>query len=65
MESILQTHKINKFFNKPVLFHVLRDISLNVYKGEFASIMGKSGCGKSTLCIYFPQWIPNMMGNCS
>lgn len=49
MESILQTHKINKFFNKPVLFHVLRDISLNVYKGEFASIMGKSGCGKSTL----------------
>jgi lipoprotein-releasing system ATP-binding protein len=49
MESILQTNKINKFFKKPVLFHVLKDISFNVFKGEFAAIMGKSGCGKSTL----------------
>ncbi len=49
METILQTKHINKYFKKPVLFHVLQDISFNVNKGEFASIMGKSGCGKSTL----------------
>ncbi|MEO1032752.1 MAG: ABC transporter ATP-binding protein, partial [Bacteroidota bacterium] len=30
-------------------FHVLKDISFSINKGEFASIMGKSGCGKSTL----------------
>jgi putative hydroxymethylpyrimidine transport system ATP-binding protein len=28
---------------------VLRNISLDVKKGEFVSIIGKSGCGKSTL----------------
>ncbi len=49
MEPILETKHINKYFKKPVLFHVLEDISFSVNKGEFASIMGKSGCGKSTL----------------
>ena len=53
METVLHTKNINKYFNNPVPFHVLKDINLSVKKGEFASIMGKSGCGKSTLlnCI--------------
>lgn len=49
MSLVLETKNINKHFKKPVLFHVLRDISFGVKKGEFASIMGKSGSGKSTL----------------
>ena len=49
MEYVLRTHNINKHFRNPVDFHVLKDINLEVKKGEFASIMGKSGCGKSTL----------------
>ncbi|MCK0146612.1 ABC transporter ATP-binding protein [Arenibacter sp. F26102] len=49
MELVLKTNKINKFFEKPVKFHVLKDISFEIKKGEFASIMGKSGSGKSTL----------------
>ena len=49
METILEAKQLNKYFKKPVLFHVLRDINFKVTKGEFASIMGKSGCGKSTL----------------
>ncbi len=49
MELVLETKNINKHFRKPVDFHVLKDISLGIKKGEFASIMGKSGSGKSTL----------------
>ena len=30
-------------------FHALRDINLNVRKGEFVTLIGHSGCGKSTL----------------
>lgn len=46
---VLEAKNINKYFRKPVDFHVLKDISLYVNSGEFVSIMGKSGCGKSTL----------------
>lgn len=49
MSTILKTDKINKYFRKPVLYHVLKDISMSIDEGEFVSIMGKSGCGKSTL----------------
>ncbi|WP_224485232.1 ABC transporter ATP-binding protein [Robertkochia aurantiaca] len=46
---ILEARHIDKKFRKPVSFHVLKDISFGIKKGEFVSIMGKSGCGKSTL----------------
>jgi lipoprotein-releasing system ATP-binding protein len=49
MKAVLKAKHINKYFRKPVLFHVLKDINFQVNKGEFVSIMGKSGCGKSTL----------------
>ena len=49
MSKALQAININKHFRKPVDFHVLKDISLDIDQGEFVSIMGKSGCGKSTL----------------
>jgi lipoprotein-releasing system ATP-binding protein len=49
MSVVLETKHINKYFKKPVKFHVLKDINFQIKKGEFASIMGKSGCGKSTL----------------
>lgn len=49
MSEVLEARHINKYFKKPVLFHVLKDVSFKVKQREFASIMGKSGCGKSTL----------------
>ncbi|MEY3420989.1 MAG: hypothetical protein RIR48_1278 [Bacteroidota bacterium] len=47
--KILETNKINKFFHNPVEFHVLKNITFDVKKGEFLSMVGKSGSGKSTL----------------
>lgn len=47
--NILEAKHIDKHFKNPVLFHVLKDISFSIKKGEFVSIMGKSGSGKSTL----------------
>lgn len=47
--NILETKNISKFFHEPTEFHVLKDISFDVKKGEFLSMIGKSGSGKSTL----------------
>lgn len=49
MEPVLSARNINKYFYKPVKFHVLKDINFQLKTGEFMSIMGKSGSGKSTL----------------
>ncbi|NJK95069.1 MAG: ABC transporter ATP-binding protein [Bacteroidales bacterium] len=48
-DIILQTNKLGKYFYDPVKFKVLDDVSFEVSKGEFLTIVGKSGCGKSTL----------------
>lgn len=49
MTKILEAKNINKYFRGAVDFHALKDVSFDIKKGEFTSIMGKSGCGKSTL----------------
>jgi lipoprotein-releasing system ATP-binding protein len=46
---VLQANQICKSFHDPVTIKILKDITFNIHKGEFVSIIGKSGCGKSTL----------------
>lgn len=49
-EILLKTEKLSKSFsNGGVIQHVLRNIDLQLCKGDFTVIMGASGAGKSTL----------------
>lgn len=49
-ETLLRTEKLSKSFsNGGAMQHVLKNIDLQLYKGDFTVIMGASGAGKSTL----------------
>ena len=44
--AYIRFEKMNKFFGKT---HVLKDIDLEIEKGQLVTLLGPSGCGKSTL----------------
>ncbi|MFA9464110.1 MAG: energy-coupling factor transporter ATPase [Velocimicrobium sp.] len=43
----------------------LRDINLNINKGEFVAILGRNGCGKSTLAKHFNALLEIQQGELS
>lgn len=49
-ESLIQLKKINRtFMVGDSQVHALRDVNLNITRGEYIAVMGPSGSGKSTL----------------
>ena len=61
--NAISIQNINKYFYDPVEFQVLKDISFDVKKGEFVSIVGKSGSGKSTLLYLLSTMDTKYNGN--
>src|SRR6195952_3465674 len=46
-DALVSLNAVNKHYGQ---LHVLKDINLNVRKGEVVVVIGPSGSGKSTLC---------------
>lgn len=44
-KPILSLKNVNKYYGD---LHVLKDLSLEIYEGEFLTLLGPSGCGKTT-----------------
>jgi len=63
MQTILRTENISKYFYTPQKFKVLDDISFEIRKSEFVSIIGKSGSGKSTLLYVLSTMDTDYLGN--
>ena len=50
MNKLLSVNHLSKvYYNKKDEIEAIKDISFDLYEGEFVSIVGPSGCGKSTL----------------
>ncbi len=48
---MIRLENVNKYFfrDDPREVHALKDINLEIKKGEFTALIGPSGCGKTTL----------------
>ncbi|MEM6893208.1 MAG: ABC transporter ATP-binding protein [Bacteroidota bacterium] len=62
-DIVLEVNSISKYFYEPETFQVLKDISFQVKKSEFLSLMGKSGSGKSTLLYVLSTMDTDFSGN--
>lgn len=47
MNVVVRLENVDKFFEKGK--YVLKNLTLDVYEGEFLTILGSSGCGKTTI----------------
>ena len=63
-QTILAAKDLSKTFsNGSIQQHVLKNLNLSIYKGDFTVIMGNSGSGKSTLLYALSGMDRPSMGN--
>lgn len=49
MAAHVELDNVTKFYDAQERLHALHEVSFDIERGEFVSIVGPSGCGKSTL----------------
>lgn len=60
MNNVFEIKNVSHSFNHTT--EVLKDITFNVEKNQFVTLIGPSGCGKSTLFKIITKLIPNYTG---
>ena len=56
--NIIEIKDLNRYFGEGEnRVHILKNVSLNIEKGDFVAIIGQSGSGKSTLMNIIGSWI--------
>ena len=56
--NIIEIKDLNRYFGEGEnRVHILKNVSLNIKKGDFVAIIGQSGSGKSTLMNIIGCWI--------
>ena len=56
MTHVVKLSSVNKIYQSEDLkFQALKNINLNIAKGEFIAVVGPSGSGKSTFCDFIAE----------
>ena len=64
MNKLLSIKNLNKvYYKKKEETEAIKDISFDLYEGEFICIVGPSGCGKSTLLNILMTYIAKCYGH--
>ena len=53
--ALIEFKNVNKYYGD---YHALRDINLEIEKGQVVVLLGPSGSGKSTLIRTITPWNP-------
>jgi energy-coupling factor transport system ATP-binding protein len=60
-DVIAALHRVSYFYPRSEA-PVLKDISLEIYRGEFLGLIGPTGAGKTTLCLTLNGIVPQFYG---
>ena len=59
MDNVLELRNLSISFTSPEgTINAVRDVTLDVHKGEVLAVVGESGCGKTVMCQSVMKLLP-------